>query len=317
MTEEEAAAYLLSAQAVRERSEALFARIASDTSEHFGYRPERLAAARDAVAALARERFPSLEVPPHSRWRHFEHGGHDRFGDLAVARGWPNGADAARAAGDLAIVSVLLDAGAGADWRYREAVTGETYTRSEGLAVASFAMFVAGVFSSVPADPLRVDADALASLTRDELSAGFQIADDNPLTGLDGRLALLHRLGEAVRAAPDLFAGEDDPRPGGLLDHLAAEAGDAPLPATAILAAVLEGLGTIWPSRIKLAGVPLGDAWRHPALAGQEPGADIVPFHKLSTWLSLSLIEPLEMRGVAVTGLDGLPGLAEYRNGGA
>jgi hypothetical protein len=41
-----------------------------------------------------------------------------------------------------------------------------------------------------------------------------------------------------------------------------------------------------------------------------------VPFHKLSTWLSLSLIEPLEMRGVAVTGLDGLPGLAEYRNGG-
>jgi hypothetical protein len=41
-----------------------------------------------------------------------------------------------------------------------------------------------------------------------------------------------------------------------------------------------------------------------------------VPFHKLSQWLVYSLIEPLAAGGFHVTGLDGLTGLAEYRNGG-
>jgi hypothetical protein len=41
-----------------------------------------------------------------------------------------------------------------------------------------------------------------------------------------------------------------------------------------------------------------------------------VPLHKLSQWLAYSLIEPLEAAGLAVTDIDGLTGLAEYRNGG-
>jgi hypothetical protein len=41
-----------------------------------------------------------------------------------------------------------------------------------------------------------------------------------------------------------------------------------------------------------------------------------VPFHKLSQWLSYSLLEPLQWAGVTVTGLDALTGLPEYRNGG-
>jgi len=41
-----------------------------------------------------------------------------------------------------------------------------------------------------------------------------------------------------------------------------------------------------------------------------------VPIHKLSQWLAYSLIEPLEAAGIAVTDIDGLTGLAEYRNGG-
>lgn len=311
-----AAGYLLTAGAVRERSERLFARIVEGRSEYFRFRPERMADARDAVAGLTKERFPDLDVPPHSRWRHFEAGGHDRFGALASARNWPGRADAARAAADLAIVSVLLDAGAGDAWAYHEAVTGETYKRSEGLAVASLAMFASGLFSAVPADPLRADAAALGALSRAELERGFQVSPEKPLAGFDGRLALLHGLAGAVRERPETFAREDDPRPGGILDHLAAEAGGGPLPAERILAAVLSGLGPVWPSRLELGGVPLGDAWRHRALTGEEPGADIVPFHKLSTWLSLSLIEPLQLLGVEVIELDGLPGLAEYRNGG-
>ena len=41
-----------------------------------------------------------------------------------------------------------------------------------------------------------------------------------------------------------------------------------------------------------------------------------MPFHKLSQWLVYSLIEPLAAAGFNVTAIDGLTGLAEYRNGG-
>jgi hypothetical protein len=42
----------------------------------------------------------------------------------------------------------------------------------------------------------------------------------------------------------------------------------------------------------------------------------MVPFHKLSQWLSYSMIEVLEQASMPVAGLDALTGLAEYRNGG-
>jgi hypothetical protein len=41
-----------------------------------------------------------------------------------------------------------------------------------------------------------------------------------------------------------------------------------------------------------------------------------VPFHKLSQWLSYSLLEPLEAAGVTITDMNELTGLPEYRNGG-
>ncbi|WP_226580704.1 URC4/urg3 family protein [Acuticoccus sediminis] len=312
----EAARYLLSATAVRERSAMLFSRIEDGSSEHFSFDPAAMPAIADRVAAVTRERYPDLAVPLHARFRHFESPGLDRFASLAAARAWSTPEEAARAMGDLAIVSVLLDAGAGPAWRYREAATGEVAGRSEGLALASFAMFAAGSFSAVPADPLRADAAALELVSAEEFASGFQITPDNPLEGAEGRRDLLARLAEATRAAPDLFATEDDPRPGGLIDALAAEAEDGELPASAILDMVLEGLAPIWPSRLELGGIALGDAWRHPALGDGTPGSDIVPFHKLSTWLSLSLIEPLVIRGIDVVDLDALPGLAEYRNGG-
>ncbi|ORE95743.1 hypothetical protein ATO13_02755 [Stappia sp. 22II-S9-Z10] len=314
--EQEAARDLLTAKAVRERSAALFARIAEGKSEHFRYDPAAMPALADRVAAVTRERYPDLAVPLHARFRHFESPGLDRFASLAAVREWATPEEAARAMGDLAIVSVLLDAGAGPAWRYREAATGEVAGRSEGLALASFAMFAGGSFSAVPADPLRADAAALELVGEEEFASGFQITADNPLDGAEGRRALLARLAEATRSAPDLFATEDDPRPGGLVDALAAEAVDGRLPAATILEMVLEGLAPIWPSRLTLGGIALGDAWRHPALGDGTIGSDIVPFHKLSTWLSLSLVEPLIVRGVDVVDLDALPGLAEYRNGG-
>ncbi len=48
----------------------------------------------------------------------------------------------------------------------------------------------------------------------------------------------------------------------------------------------------------------------------REGYGDLVPLHKLSQWLTYSLIEPLMRAGITVKNIDGLTGLAEYRNGG-
>lgn len=304
-----AAQKLLSAAAVRERANQLFAHGLEGRLEHFTLDLGRLDACADEVVTTIRASYPDLDIPFHARWRHFSAGGIDRWASIVPMAPWTSAAAMARAAFDLAIVSVLLDAGAGPDWRYEEGRTGESFARSEGLAVASFDMFIGGTFSSRPDDPFRVDADTLAALSVEELQDAFQVSPDNPLVGLEGRVSLLNRLGQAVTEAPDVFAHGDDPRPGGLFDHLAGVAEENGLPAPGILRAVLSHLGPIWPGRLALGGVNLGDTWEHP-LAG------LVPFHKLSQWLSYSLIEPLEWAGVPVTDIDGLTGLPEYRNGG-
>jgi hypothetical protein len=78
----------------------------------------------------------------------------------------------------------------------------------------------------------------------------------------------------------------------------------------------LQQLGPIWPSRLTLGGVALGDCWRHPALTTNDATSGLVPLHKLSQWLAYSLIEPLQRAGIVIADIDGLTGLAEYRNGG-
>lgn len=311
-----AARSLLSAAAVRERSHQLLQAGLDGRLQHFTVDLARLDACADEVVQTIRSAYPSLDIPFHARWRHFSAGGHERWGAVMHGAAWEKAADMARSAFDLAIVSVLLDAGAGAQWRYEEGRTGETYIRSEGLAVASFDMFVSGAFSSRPEDPFRVDADVLMTLTADDLAEGFQVSADNPLVGLEGRAALLNRLGRVVATNPDIFGQVDDPRPGGLFDVIAATAEGERIKATAILEALLAHLGPIWPGRITLGGVDLGDTWRHPLVEAPDATNGLIPFHKLSQWLSYSLIEPLEWAGFTVVEIDGLTGLPEYRNGG-
>ncbi len=307
---------LLSADAVRASAQRMLALGLADRLPHFRIDLARLDAAVDLVLATMRKNYPSLDVPFHARWRHFVIGGVDRWAAIADTHPWHDRAARARAEFDLAIVSVLLDAGAGSTWRYRDAVTGSAIGRSEGLALASLDMFAAGLFSARPGEPLRADAEALARLSLADLRNGFQVDDKNLLLGLEGRAALLRRLGEQVLAAPRVFARQDTARPGGLFDQLVAGADRGTIAAPAILTALLRELGPIWPSRLTLGGVPLGDCWRHPALARDADGSDLVPLHKLSQWLTYSLIEPLMRAGITVRDIDGLTGLAEYRNGG-
>ncbi len=284
--------------------------------EHLTVDLDRLGACADEVVRTIRAEYPTLDIPLHARWRHFAAGGLDRWGTLNEAVRWSDARERARAAFDLAITSVLLDAGAGAAWRYEEGRTGEIYSRSEGLAVASFDMFIGGAFSARPEAPFRADAGILAVLSVDELARGMQVSIKNPLVGLEGRASLLNRLGQTVEDDPEVFGLADDPRPGGLFDYLVARAPKERIAAPAILEALLLHLGPVWPGRIELGGFDLGDTWRHPAIRATDATAGLMPFHKLSQWLAYSLIEPLEEAGISVTDLDGLTGLPEYRNGG-
>jgi hypothetical protein len=309
-----AALSLLNAGAVRARTTQLLKIGLDDGLPNFRVDLDRLDEAADLVVRAMRKNYPTLDVPFHARWRHFVAGGVDRYAALAAQA--PDAASRGRAAFDLVILSVLLDAGAGAQWRYRDAMTGTQIGRSEGLALASLAMFAAGAFSVDAKDPLRADAQILAKLDTATLRQGFQATDDNPLLGLDGRAELLRALGRLATSRPDVFARHDAPRPGGFFDHLVAKADNGTIPAPLILSELLLQFGPIWPSRLTLGGLPLGDCWRHPMLVTADATNGLVPLHKLSQWLAYSLIEPLQQAGFTVTDIDGLTGLAEYRNGG-
>ncbi|PZV08696.1 MAG: DUF1688 domain-containing protein [Leptolyngbya sp.] len=307
--------YLQSSQAIRDRTRALFTLAEQDRLQHFRYHPEALTATAAYVLDVMRQQYPDGEIPFHSRWRHFEVGGRSRLDLLEPELSKLDPLEQARLKVDLAITSVLLDAGAGNWWRYVEPGTGIEFARSEGLAIASFHSFTAGLFSSQPDHPWQVDAHGLTQLTANQLAEAFQVNDDNPLLGLEGRVALLQKLGHTLRQQPQLF-GADLPRPGHLVDYWLQTASHSQLSAITILQTILLGLGPIWPGRVELVGVNLGDVWPHPQLPDTGPGSNLVPFHKLSQWLTYSLLEPLQDLGLTITDLDQLTGLAEYRNGG-
>ena len=310
------ASALLSAAAVRERAHELLEIALAGGLDAWRVHLDRLPETAAFVAEVIRERYPDLSVPFHARWRHFVLGGQDLWGARANRTHWPDAAARGRAEFDLAITSVLLDAGAGGRWRYEDPDTGLGAARSEGLAIASLRLFEQGVLSAAPQDTLRADARILENLGENVLAQAFQASPENPLVGLDGRADLLRRLGARANARPDLFGLADAPRPGGLFDAMAARSERRRLPAPVILEVLLEALGPIWPERLTLDGTPLGDCWRHPAIRRDDATDGLVPLHKLSQWLAYSLIEPLEAAGLDVIEVDGLTGLAEYRNGG-
>jgi hypothetical protein len=317
---EAAASTLRSTHAIRERCGQLLRRARAGESRWFTVEDGFLATAAREVADLTKQRFPRLQVPLHSRWRHFEAGGVDRKAELDRMLAHLPRATRTHAFVDLTFVSVLLDGGAGADWSYTEAATGKTFTRSEGLAVASFHAFTSGLFSSDRNHPCQVDAAGLRGLSTDHLAGAFQVRGNNPLVGLESRAILLRRFGEAMAEQPEAF--NEDGRPSGLFDLILTPFGSTDAPRTAedsahdILSEILLTCSGIWPAGNAIGTVPLGDCWRHEAVRGEGLSDGWVPFHKLSQWLTYSLLEPFAWGGVRLHGLEALTGLAEYRNGG-
>ncbi|MEJ7932166.1 URC4/urg3 family protein [Ramlibacter sp. AN1015] len=315
---ESAAAELRTTLAVRARCGQLLAR-ARGGGGWFAVHDEALDDAARLVADTTRKRFGRGTIPLHSRWRHFEAGGIDRKAELTHLLQGMNAPQRAHAMIDLAVVSVLLDAGAGPDWKWVESASGKTFTRSEGLAVASYHAFIAGLFSSDTNHPLQVDSEGLRSLATEDLAEALQVSESNPLVGLEGRAVLLRRLGEILSERGEVF-GEAG-RPGAIFDVIVGPVGPdiphtADVDAHEILSQLLLSLSDIWPAGNQIGGVPLGDCWRHPAVRGEGASDGWVPFHKLTQWMTYSLLEPFAWVGVNVRGTERLTALPEYRNGG-
>ena len=304
-----AVALLRNTSTIRERANGLLARARAGQSDWFTIADDAaLNRAALIVADVTRERYGSGPIPYHSRWRHFEAGGVDRRAELDLALGSVAVADKACAQIDLAVVSVLLDAGAGPDWRYSEASSGQQFARSEGLGVASFRAFADGLFSSDSNNPFRADAAGLCAVSAASLGAAFQVSESNPLVGLNGRVSLLRRLGNALSEQPNVFS--PSARPGAMFAVLANDS--YAVTAHEILSLLLATLSDVWPAPNRIGSTALGDCWPHSAVDGD----GWMPFHKLSQWLTYSLLEPFEWAGTKVTGLSALTGLPEYRNGG-
>ncbi len=315
---------------VRARCHAILRAVQDGVSPHFSVQLDQLDEAAERVAKLTLARFPTLDIPLHSRWRHFEAGGVDRKAELDRLLAGRSPEDVLRAHIDLTVVSVLLDAGAGAQWQYIESAAEaaaddqpRSHSRSEGLGVATFRAFVEGRFSAHADDPCRADAAVLARLDTSVLRAVFQVTPNNPLVGLEGRAALLATLGSTLQGEAAITGRAG--RPSLLWDRLKAGHGGQPLQTVAasrVLVELLDLTAPIWTIGSRVQGLPGGDVWPHPwagaaTAHGQDPTTSgWVPFHKLSQWLTYSLLEPLQWTGLTVTEPDALTGLPEYRNGG-
>jgi hypothetical protein len=316
---EQAASVLRMTPTIRERCGQLLTRARAGDSSWFVVEDGFMVTAAAEVADITRKRYPKGHIPFHSRWRHLEAGGVNRRAELERMLGDVPKAVRGEAMFDLTFISVLLDAGAGPDWKYVEPATGQTFTRSEGLAVASFHAFTSGLFSSDKDHPLQVDAEGLRALVTDHLASAFQVRDNNPLVGIEGRAVLLRRLGEAMQEQPEVF-GDEVQRPAGIYAQILAPAPEVPrtadIVAHDILSQILLSCSGIWPASNFIGQVPLGDCWRHEAVRGEGLTDGWVPFHKLSQWLTYSLLEPFAWSGAQVRGVDQLTALPEYRNGG-
>lgn len=298
--------FLLSPLAIRQSAEKIL-ELTQAGYTHFQYHPEQFSPLVDYVIDVIRTNYPALDIPFHSRWGHFRVGGIDRVKFLEEKIQGFDSMEKARTKLDLVITSVLLDAGAGNTWSYSEQSSGKVFNRSEGLGVASFYLFMEGHLSDDNSKPLQATAQGLQNLSFEKLQQAFQVSDKNPIIGLEGRLTLLHNLGATVRQKQELFPGG---RPGGLVDYLHSRYGKK-ITGPQLLRAVLDGLGEIWPGRVKVAGVNLGDIWSYSKVPG-----GLAAFHKLSQWMTYSLAEPLIEAGFELVEIEKLTGLAEYRNGG-
>ncbi|KUJ09537.1 DUF1688-domain-containing protein [Mollisia scopiformis] len=315
--------YLLSLESVRSSAKCAYKAAQLNKLRSFDFHPDRLDEAAEHVCSLIMRDFSPEQfktIPPHGRWQHFETKDVPRLEELLQE--WRNAGtddlECSRRLVDLFLVSVLLDAGAGDLWKFTEKSTGLEIERSEGLAVASLYAFKDGVFSK---SSNEVNALGLKTLTAESLGSAMQSSVDNPILGLAGRAELLQRLGSSLLALPEIF-GETG-RPGNMVDFLLlSKSRDNPIDLKNLWDLLQQLLIPTWPTnRTTYNAKPIGDAWPLQILHEQREhdpsGTGIQPFHKLTQWLTYSLLVIFErLLDIKWIGTEHLTGLPEYRNGG-
>lgn len=295
--------YIFSPNAIRDRCEDIY-KYAKSGGTHFHVHENKLKNCAQFVHEVIKENYSKLEIPFHSRWRHFNAGQKEnpnvhRLEDFHNSIKTLSPIDKIKKKWSLAIPSVLLDAGAGMSWQYVDNKNKMNFSKSEGLALATLEMYYDGFFEN---------ADALLSINEKVIEKYFQVSPSNPLVGIEGRVTLMKNLGELLKKQSVIYKSE---KLGDLLDMVPRQSNGS-ISAVSILKVLLEQLNPIWPSRIVMNKVNLGDVWLYQPLAKDF----LVPFHKLSQWMTYSLLEPLMESEISVSDVDRLTGLSEYRNGG-
>ena len=158
--------YLQSLEAVRIQSHLVYSYVKSNKSQHLCLDESRLSEVAEFVIGLmerdygkdSKGKIRAANIPPHSRWRHYAQTEID-----ALLSPLKDGNEKCKLLLDLFIVSVLLDAGAGVDWKYKDK-DDKVYTRSEGLALATLRMLQSGLLGKN-----MVEAKVLSQLSADGL----------------------------------------------------------------------------------------------------------------------------------------------------
>ncbi|KAI8971460.1 hypothetical protein BDF20DRAFT_884613 [Mycotypha africana] len=328
--------FLLSLNSVRERCFKVQEAASRNRLKHFDVDPTKLEEMIQFVVLIIKRDYDTpSEIPPYSRWRHFDVGGRPRLNNLLQT--WASlGQDAleqTRKLIDILVIACLMDIKPCQTWTYTEKSTGRIFKRKDGIAVAILDMFVNGVFSSDPAQPHRVDSEGLRGLTFEALSDCLQFSDSNSFVGIQERHAALLHLGHVLQNCTDYF-GEAIHRPGNLMDYLlrhptTIKTKKGPLISIETLWPVVLEMGELWAAEENVGGTPgLGDVWPCAAIAGSTSSLSstddlnkntitYVAFHKLTQWIIYSIIEPMEkLLGATIEGTDLLTPLPDYCNGG-
>ena len=280
--------------------------------------PAATAVAADVGRRHARGAIPICEIPFHSRWRHFVGRRHRSLARPRGARRRRCRCERARRRSisrSSACCSMPAPAPA---WRYRERATGARLRALRGLGRGEL---------RACSPPVRFRRDRRTSAAR-RCRARSRHRRDDAGAAFPGRRRTIRWSGS--RAAPRCCAGSATRSPTRRISS--ATAGAARRPVRLRLSRIGEqrvcAPAASWPPLLTPSSADLAvrpGCWTAsrsataggiPACAPADATDRIVPFHKLSQWLAYSLIEPLEEAGVAVTRIDELTGLPEYRNGG-
>lgn len=149
-------------QSVRTSCDLLLPYAISNKLKHFIYDEDNLHKTADYVTEVIQTNYPDLNIPYHSRLRHFP----DEYKKLDLDSQI-----------ELVVISVLLDAGVGSNWSYTDSVTNTIHTKSEGLGFASYRMYTKYRFP-----------------TLEQFIECFQLSATNKFVGVKDRYEMLQRL---------------------------------------------------------------------------------------------------------------------------